>query len=238
MGRYWDDCLYADDPQSEDYLEHYGTPGMNWGVRRYQYEDGSLTPEGRIHYGVGAAANQMAVDKNNAKIRKIRSSRSYQKASIKAKGLRAKASEYAVGANTARQKEHLGARLDRRDEKNLKKYNELSAKAERQEGKVAKKEAKIQKIEYRNQKYQKEIDAAISMYGKEPIGEYESDIEFGKEYWNKAKRNTAIATILFGPIPGAAAYVVTGKKMQNDRIDEMYTNPKYNRKDHEESRID
>jgi len=35
------------------YLIHYGVPGQKWGKRNYQYEDGSLTPEGRIHYGVG-----------------------------------------------------------------------------------------------------------------------------------------------------------------------------------------
>lgn len=34
-------------------LYHYGTPKMRWGVRRWQYEDGSLTPEGRVHYGIG-----------------------------------------------------------------------------------------------------------------------------------------------------------------------------------------
>lgn len=34
-------------------LYHYGTLGQKWGRRRYQYEDGSLTPEGREHYGVG-----------------------------------------------------------------------------------------------------------------------------------------------------------------------------------------
>ncbi len=28
---------------------------MHWGERRYQYEDGTLTPEGRRHYGVGEA---------------------------------------------------------------------------------------------------------------------------------------------------------------------------------------
>lgn len=35
------------------YLMHYGTKGQKWGDRKYQYEDGSLTPEGKIHYGVG-----------------------------------------------------------------------------------------------------------------------------------------------------------------------------------------
>lgn len=37
----------------DDALAHYGTEGMEWGKRRYQYEDGSLTPLGRIHYGIG-----------------------------------------------------------------------------------------------------------------------------------------------------------------------------------------
>ena len=35
------------------YLIHYGTQGQRWGHRRWQNEDGSLTPEGREHYGVG-----------------------------------------------------------------------------------------------------------------------------------------------------------------------------------------
>lgn len=35
------------------YLIHYGIKGQRWNDRRYQYEDGSLTPEGKIRYGVG-----------------------------------------------------------------------------------------------------------------------------------------------------------------------------------------
>lgn len=34
-------------------LVHYGVPGQQRGKRRYQNEDGTLTPEGREHYGVG-----------------------------------------------------------------------------------------------------------------------------------------------------------------------------------------
>ena len=34
---------------------HYGVTGQKWGVRRYQNPDGSLTPEGRQHYGLGGS---------------------------------------------------------------------------------------------------------------------------------------------------------------------------------------
>ena len=37
------------DNESEEDLEHYGVPGMKWGVRRYQKKDGSLTRRGKKH---------------------------------------------------------------------------------------------------------------------------------------------------------------------------------------------
>ena len=40
---------------SEDFLMHHGIMGMHWGERKYQNKDGSLTEEGRKHYGVGPA---------------------------------------------------------------------------------------------------------------------------------------------------------------------------------------
>lgn len=36
-------------------LEHDGSKGMKWHVRRYRNYDGTLTPEGRERYGVGPA---------------------------------------------------------------------------------------------------------------------------------------------------------------------------------------
>lgn len=35
----------------EDELYHHGIKGQKRGIRRYQNEDGSLTPEGLIRYG-------------------------------------------------------------------------------------------------------------------------------------------------------------------------------------------
>ena len=38
-----------------EYVAHSGVKGMKWGQRQYQNKDGSLTPLGRAHYGIGAA---------------------------------------------------------------------------------------------------------------------------------------------------------------------------------------
>ena len=36
---------------NQTYLAHFGVLGQKWGIRRYQNEDGTLTDEGRRHYG-------------------------------------------------------------------------------------------------------------------------------------------------------------------------------------------
>lgn len=38
-----------------NYMQHSGIKGMKWGQRRYQNEDGTLTPAGKIRYGKQAA---------------------------------------------------------------------------------------------------------------------------------------------------------------------------------------
>lgn len=62
-----------------NYLMHYRTKGSKNGIRRYQNEDGSLTAEGRDHYGVGdprktggLSANQNVsnVSSHNYRVRK------------------------------------------------------------------------------------------------------------------------------------------------------------------------
>lgn len=44
-------------------LKHHGVEGMHWGERNYQYEDGSLTPLGRIHYGYGSTESFVSTQK-------------------------------------------------------------------------------------------------------------------------------------------------------------------------------
>lgn len=43
-----------------NYLCHYGIKGQRWGIRRFQYKDGSLTPAGRKRYGSFQNGNKIA----------------------------------------------------------------------------------------------------------------------------------------------------------------------------------
>ena len=58
------ESYYGIMPFSTDFIQHYGAKGMKWGNRRWQNEDGSLTPAGRAHYGVGEARNSVRTDKD------------------------------------------------------------------------------------------------------------------------------------------------------------------------------
>lgn len=51
------------------FLEHHGIKGQEWGVRKYQNEDGSLTPAGRERYG----------DPNGKTRKEIRKERRYER---------------------------------------------------------------------------------------------------------------------------------------------------------------
>lgn len=50
-----EDILEMSEIQTDElFLEHHGIKGQKWGIRRYQNEDGSLTPEGMKRYNPGA----------------------------------------------------------------------------------------------------------------------------------------------------------------------------------------
>lgn len=67
-------------------LQHFGTRGMKWGVRKYQYEDGSLTPAGAERYGDGKG------DKGNRSARGV--SRDLRRLEKERAGAQARADYY------------------------------------------------------------------------------------------------------------------------------------------------
>ena len=83
--------------RSDDYLVHYGVKGQKHGERRYQNPDGSLTPEGREHYGVGERDKYRNADgsytkkgvKEAARIEKFRNNNSFTARKLKEGGRRA-----------------------------------------------------------------------------------------------------------------------------------------------------
>lgn len=82
---------------TDDELRHWGIPGQRWGNRRFQNEDGSLTPEGKERYGVGEARSKADAQKAKAKI-------SYSTKKYKA-DLKSKAKKEA-DTRTAREERH------------------------------------------------------------------------------------------------------------------------------------
>lgn len=91
-----------------NYIAHHGTEGMHWGKRKYQYEDGSLTPLGRIHYGVGEAR-----EKSKIKMREARAASKNEARIIKAKA-KAEAMKYKAEADAYKAKKDAEDETERR----------------------------------------------------------------------------------------------------------------------------
>ena len=106
-----------------DELSHYGIPNQKHGVRRFQYPDGSLTPAGRIRYGVGKAREKSA---SGVKA-KVASSKDQERAAARAKRIEARQAkkDARVAEKNARKE---AERKREQDAKELQRYEELRRK--------------------------------------------------------------------------------------------------------------
>ena len=104
------------------YLVHFGIKGQKWGDRRYQNEDGSWTPEGRIRYGKGFEGRRIRnVDK---KIGKIISKYSGEKGEERAR----KAGSYKVDKDMQKIEKYMNDKRNKGYFKDYEKYKQNRSK--------------------------------------------------------------------------------------------------------------
>ena len=123
----------------EYYLIHYGVEGQKWGVRRYQNPDGSLTAEGRAHYGYNSSRDFQERNKEIGKRisdaqAKYYESRRETRRQYKTDKLAAKA----AAKNRADKKLKIAEAKNKRDrgyEKAEKRYYEEGTKANKEQEK-------------------------------------------------------------------------------------------------------
>lgn len=112
---------------TKDELYHHGIQGQKWGLRRWQNEDGSLTPAGREHYGYGGERYSSKERFKNAKSE-------YTKAKLAVR--RAKEIddiEKALDRSDAARATYKQAKLDYRKDKTIKKAEQKAWKQQRKD---------------------------------------------------------------------------------------------------------
>lgn len=115
---------------------HHGVDGQKWGKRQYQYADGSLTPLGRVHYGVGEARERSKI--------KMREIRNETRNAIKLAKAQAKTAKAVAKAESQKLEAETKAYREKAEADNLVKLEKIRSEREkdRQQAKLAEQEAK------------------------------------------------------------------------------------------------
>ena len=126
-------------PEEADFLMHYRTPNSKNGVRLYQNKDGSLTPLGRIHYGIGQSnRNSHKAEKYAKKAQQAQEK--YEKASAKS----ARAQDRADRKQDQKSADKAAAAFKKQNDAKIK-MDEYRNKAEIYNGRVKQKEEERQR---------------------------------------------------------------------------------------------
>lgn len=165
---------------SEDSLMHYQVKGAKHGLRRYQNPDGTLTPLGRIHYGVGDPRARRHQEREYE-----RAERASEKAARKERVTLAKEG---VAAGKARAKWESMSDEDKLKvyDKNLKKSRDLrykkskeaeKAKEEAEKANTKAKEAEAQKEDSKKDEPEKQLSKREQKQEQKKAAEREEQIK-------------------------------------------------------------
>lgn len=197
------DIILCTKEQAENYLAHYRTKGSKNGIRRWQDENGSLTPEGYRHY-----AEMYGWNKRVAKAERLQ--RRADKAADKADEASREADDDYVRAYKADRKNEFweSERSQRKADKAHERADEskaeseyLSVKARQAQRKASDYADKLQRKEDRLSKYMND-DGSLNedalkkfTYGTGLPGERKMSLAgrfvFGREFSNKFNKDNA-----------------------------------------------
>lgn len=147
------------------YLAHHGVKGQKWYHRLYQNEDGSLTPLGRLHYGVGQAKDAVVT-----KAKDVGGAVADKAHSVKRGGISGAVSAVEIGASKVKMKAK-GAAAESRKAEESRKAAQLQSKFKEQQGKA---KPETEKEEIRRLAEEAKTSEQIIAAGKKM-----SDIELG-----------------------------------------------------------
>ena len=130
-----------------NYLSHHGVKGQKWGERKYQYEDGSLTAEGRRHYGYGEER-----DKLRAEIKMVREKSRAERAIVREKARATRLMEKQINkererTEKARQKQQLKLQKIKNAEKEKRSKEYEKRNAEREKRKEIEKQEQLKRLD-------------------------------------------------------------------------------------------